>query len=810
MCITIGLPGVGKTCLKYLLMGEPPPELRNSTILSESPVRIEVSIRKISEIKLRSSGERWVEVNDKDMMEIVGGLIILFAEQYPESMTFLADSEAVVIEELDATTEAPDVTEHTPAKPAPKASLLQRFVNLIGRSKPEHDTPPPSEQESTSPSTAEASHHQVSLDSSAACRKAVDTIMGRLVDTIKRLKNAPKSSEVAVPDSRHEDGSIPKSDWVLFSDCGGQPKYHELLPLFVRHISAALCVLRLPDNLDKVQAVEYYSEDKPICLPAQSQLSAKDTIKCLVNTVQSFSSEHQKPKLIFVGTHLDELQKKEFSDRAQASTVESATQAESHLHLETLQEKNEVLINMLESEYSDHLVYHSKDMKQLIFPVNTLERGAQELAMASAIRRAVECSPAREEKVPVWWFIFEMLLQELAKQLKRKVLKKAECLDLARMLGFGATELEAVLVFFDQLNVIKYSPKVLPSVVFADSQTPLDKVSEYIRVSYLVRVGASKIELADSDLSPTEGKLKYFRDHGVITLELMREFPLHFVEGVFNEKDLSQLLVDLLIFAPIPTPPWDLKEESQPPKEEAQPVEKPQPKKRSKAKKKSEKTKESDKTKEPEKGPIEASGEHFIMASSLVSLSEAELAQHRIPSNSVATLLVKFPKGQRRAGVFCCFASHLIHHCGWDLLLDAKVPLYRNCIEFHPKRISPPVTVTVIDSNSFIEVHASICQEATDPERAGLLPILKGSVFGGITAACRTLHYKDTHPELGFFCPHHEATEHSLHSASVRPDRLYWCCDVDTKVSGRLRKQHLLWYGTATGKLLLKLICVHI
>ena len=370
------------------------------------------------------------------------------------------------------------------------------------------------------------------------------------------------------------------------------------------------------------------------------------------------------------------------------------------------------------------------------------------------------------------------------------------------MLGFGVTELEAVLVFFDQLNVIKYSPKVLPNVVFADSQTPLDKVSKYIRVSYLVRGGASTIDLAESDLSPTEGKLKYFRDHGVITLELMREFPLHFAEGVFNEKDLSKLLVDLLIFAPIPTPPWDLKEESQPPKEEAQPVEKPLHKKRSRAQK------ESEKTKEPKKAPIEASGEHFIMVSSLVLLSEAELAQHRIPSNSVATLLVKFPKGQRRAGVFCCFASHLIHHCGWDLLLDAKVPLYRNCIEFHPKRISPPVTVTVIDSNSFIEVHASICQEATDPERAGLLPILKGSVFGGITAACRTLHYKDTHPELGFFCPYHVATEHSLHSASVRPNRLYWCCDVDTTVSGRLRKRHHLWYGTATGKFLLS-VCAH-
>ena len=183
------------------------------------------------------------------------------------------------------------------------------------------------------------------------------------------------------------------------------------------------------------------------------------------------------------------------------------------------------------------------------------------------------------------------------------------------------------------------------------------------------------------------------------------------------------------------------------------------------------------------------------MPSSLVTLSEDQLQQHRLSSTSVATLLVKFPKGQRRAGVFCCFASHVIHHCGWDILLDTKVPLYRNCILFHPRRVSPPVTVTVIDSNSFIEVHASISAEATDLECARLLPILKGSVFGGITAACRALRYEHTQPELGFFCPYHEAKEHSLHSASIRSDNVYWCCDVDTKVSGRLQKRHSLWFG---------------
>ena len=183
------------------------------------------------------------------------------------------------------------------------------------------------------------------------------------------------------------------------------------------------------------------------------------------------------------------------------------------------------------------------------------------------------------------------------------------------------------------------------------------------------------------------------------------------------------------------------------------------------------------------------------MASSMLTLQEAELKQHRHCSPLVATLLVKFPKGQRRAGVFCCFASYVVCHCGWDIILDAKDPLYRNCIKFHPNKISPPVTITVIDSDSFIEVHANISKRATDAECAQLLPILKGAVFGGITAACIALRYQHTDPELGFFCPDHEAKDHSLHSASIRPNRLYWCCDVDTTVSDRLEKRHHLWFG---------------
>ena len=750
VCIIIGLPGVGKTCLKFLLMGLPPPELRSSTICAETPIRI--NVRAISEIKLMTSGEKWIEVNNDDMLNIVAQMIILVSEQDK-----IRPSEAKV-------TENP---------------LLKIFHWIKGNRRSMYQ-PPESHDDNLPVVKADPQQPSAHFE---ACQTAVKTIMENLVQIITRLRN--EKSKNASSLSRN----LLESIWVYLSDCGGQPQYHELLPLFIQHISAALCVLRLPDQLDKVQAVEYYCENQLLGVAQQSQLSAKDTIQCLVNTIQSFSTEGQKPKIILIGTHRDVLEEAAKQKQGASSThsdgessppQEPSTEPASS-PLESLEEKNRQLLEMLEPEFADQLIYHSKDMKQLLFTLNTLNPEEIDKAKASVIRKAVENAPAQEVDVPIWWYIFERLLQELAGKLGRKVLSKAECLEIANALGFKERHLEAALRFFDELNVIKYSPKVLPNVVFAESQVPLDKVSELVRESYLLRGDPSvQEEKLTSDSTPTEGKWKHFRDHGVISPELMKKFPRHYVPGIFTVDDLSELLKDLLVFAPIPTPEWEKPSQATVPSGTL-PMGSSSPSQNS---------------------PEQESEPHFIMPASLVTLSEAELAKQRTSSPLAAALLVKFPLGSRRAGVFCCFAVHLIRHCGWELLLNTKVPLYRNCIKFCLKKTSPPCIVTAIDSHSFIEVYANISAQATAQHCARLLPMVKGSVFSGIAAACRALKYKETYPEIGFVCPHHEASSDDstvktkLHSASVGHHNEFWCCDDDVSVSGLLQSRHHIWFGT--------------
>ena len=179
---------------------------------------------------------------------------------------------------------------------------------------------------------------------------------------------------------------------------------------------------------------------------------------------------------------------------------------------------------------------------------------------------------------------------------------------------------------------------------------------------------------------------------------------------------------------------------------------------------------------------------HFVMPTLLRTLTEAELESCRFSSPVAATLLVRFPLGYRRSGVFCCFVVHLIRHCGWDLLLNSKEPLHRNCIKMR-LLTNPPTSVVLIDSNSYIEVHVNAASDIPVNEYTTLLPVIKEAILSGMFAACKALNSKQTKPHLTFYCPHTpcsvKATSSSAspkpkdqHTATLTPNRKYWRCDL--------------------------------
>ena len=710
VCIIVGQPGVGKTHVKYLLLDKRPPHLRSSTICAETPVRIEV--RSVSGSRVQNIRGNWKEVSDEEMLDIVARMILQVEPQLSQKSEQGFFSKVAKLLQLDST-----------------GSTGAKLPNL--------DSPAKAKKKAKQPGTTTPAL-------SDACQEATKEIMDKLTERITKLRSG-EGSTPGGSSTLSLSEILLNSKWVYFTDSGGQPQYHELLPLFVRSISSALCVTRLTDKLDETQEVEYYQDGEQVGATQQSQLSAKDTIQCLVNTIQSYSSQEQPPKIIMVGTHLDKLEEAGDAD------------------LETLEEKNKKLLEMLEPEFSDQLVYSSQDMKKLLFPFNALNPGEKEKKMAQSIRGRVEDSGAKKVRIPIWWYIMELLLQELARKLGRGVLSRAECLTMARMLGIREKSFDAALEFFDKLNVIKYSPNVLPDVVFIESQIPLDKVSELVYHNYLLRQPAS----AEGTV-PVDGEWQHFRDKGVVSKECLKQFDRHYVPEIFSVDDLSEFLKKLLVFAPIQSQPGATTATNDPANKETR----------------------------------------FVMPALLITLSEAELEKYRISSPELATLLLRFPHGSRRAGVFCCFVVHLINHFGWSLLLENTEsdcePLYRNCIKMHLPT-DPPCSVTLIDSNSLIEAHVELAAESDPSECSALLNVIKNAILSGIDAACIALNYKETNIEFTFHCPHAQPSsqispadrskELLRHTATLNDKKTFLTCDIHRQNSYRLQAKHLVWFG---------------
>ena len=772
-CIFLGMPGVGKTHLKFLLLDQEPPHLRTSTNCAEAPVRIE--IRTITGTRVQTIGGRWQGVVEEEMFDVVGEMILI-AE--PESI--------LEVDQLEQ--DPPKQSEQ--AKPS--KSVFGRLLDWVRGNK--------TSDQATKETGASA--QTLSSSVSDACQRAMNAIMEKLIHCITKLRSRQGTSGEV---SKRTDL---KWRWVYVNDSGGQPEYHELLPLFVRRISTAVCVIRLPDKLDETQAVEYYREGERVGDVQQSQFTAKDTVQCLANTIQAYSTQDQPPKIIVVGTHLDKHEEKVLTAATTDPGCSGGATAASKV--ETLEEKDRQLREMLEPDFANQLVYYSESSspKQLIFPLNTLNRGEREMAVAESIRQSIEKSGAREEKVPIWWYIMELLLRELARELGRGVLRREECLEVARLLNIGEEDFEAALVYFDELNIIKYRPEALHGVVFIDPQIPLNKVSEMVFHSYKLR------DPSQAESTCLSEEWRHFRDRGVVTKECLEHFRRHYYQDIFSEDDLIKYLKGLLVLAPISMPEL-------PPSSPAAPSTETTGKQvatetAGKEAPMEAASKEATTAAVGEGAPASKSSkakERFIMPALLRTLAEAELQRHRLSSPVAATLLVRFPRGCRRAGVFCCFVVHLVRHCGWDLILDTEQQLFRNFIKMR-LLTSPPLSVVLIDSNTYIEVRVNAATGIPVSEYAGLLPVIKNAILSGISAACRALTYKQTKPQLTFYCPHTlpsiEAARSSgevdgvesksQHTATLTPDRKYWRCDLDPdNYFGMLEDQHTIWFGLPQG-----------
>ena len=314
---------------------------------------------------------------------------------------------------------------------------------------------------------------------------------------------------------------------IQIIDSGGQPQFHEILPIFLRRLSFYVFVFRLCDNLDSRPVVEFYTDGKPIGTPYESAHTIEQLLQHCVRTMRShrssLGSAHECPQIIVVGTH---------ADRERESK-------------ESREAKNEKIHKLLSPDFQNQIVYYNLAENKVIFALNAKEPGKDEEVVVGKMRKALVNNPfIQPDDIPLGWFALEILLEQMSQSLQRGVLSKEECLKTAvEKLHFKEDSLDAAIEYLDQISVLFHYRDILPDVVFADPQVILDKVTELVIKSFEINKLSKEQALS--------GEWKIFHQFARVTVEFLSQeaFNKHYVPGLFEAKHLVKLFKSLLIFA---------------------------------------------------------------------------------------------------------------------------------------------------------------------------------------------------------------------------------------------------------------------
>ena len=250
----------------------------------------------------------------------------------------------------------------------------------------------------------------------------------------------------------------------------------------------------------------------------------------------------------------------------------------------------------------------------------------------------------------------------------------------------------------------------------------------------------------DTEVLSTQSAYKggtQFRDHGIITVDFLRQFPKHYTEEVFTPADFLKLLTHLLIVACI-------------------------------------------------------TGEQYFMPCLLPELSSKEIDKHRSGSRApVAPILISFPGEWVSSGIFVAVVVFLQKEARWEIRHNHGTPvcLYHNCVQFGLP--SEPVVVTLIDSLAYLEVHVEVPLKLS----CQVCPKVLSAVLDGLEKAATIQGYDNQQIQLAFLCPQPikgQKCDSDPHPAAINNGHSWWTCSINTLVNGELTQKHLVWFGSTT------------
>ena len=459
----MGPGGSGKTCTLAAVLEEKPPSIRESTPCAKKPVRA-VAQCKIGVSNKTSSKTYFIRITDENYSDMIS-----------------------------------TTAKHIPLHTQPMLHVTQ----ATGQETDSIDASPESISESSSSRSPEVDKPVVPSWCGGFRR-----------ELLIRMNTGSKSSS-----------QLDGKDLFDISDSGGQPMFHEVLPVFVTNTMFGMLTVKLNERLDSHPLVEYYTNGERIGTPFKSPYTHLQIFRHCMRVLQSTCERGKCPKIAFIGTHRD---------------------LEHECPSEDRKEKNRKLLNIIPPQMKGSVI--SCTSESLLFAINAICPGDDDQAVLSNMRQLLldELLKVPRVMIPLRYFGLEMAFQRLAKYQKKAILSKEECFKEATTFHFTRESFEDALKYLKGLKLIMHYEDILPEVVFIDAQVLLDKITELVEHSLLVQ---SESRLPNCKAGSV-GSFEKFRC-GIITKEVLSRFKSHYVPNLFVEDDLILVLKHLLIVAEV-------------------------------------------------------------------------------------------------------------------------------------------------------------------------------------------------------------------------------------------------------------------
>ena len=351
--------------------------------------------------------------------------------------------------------------------------------------------------------------------SEAARKQSVTSSEEKSVERVQseaegRLESLLQSSEVEeefvslINSSPPSSEPILRQNWTYVIDSGGQPQFHEVMPVFLNGASDFVFVFKVHESLDKQPKIYYFHSGKQVCEPHPSFQTNEEILKQCTRTIRSFTAKNKDvppPRMLFLGTHQD-------------MVVEESLPG-------VLDSLHKRLKEILLPHFQEQIVFCDENMEDFIFTINAKKPEPKDRECAEAVRR---CLSGKKEgsktvKVPLRWHALHQKLKEIVAGLGKTVLTREQCRRGAESLGIDDESCEEALNFFNGLNMLFYFPGILPHLVFLEPQVVLDKVTELVEASYRMSEGKK-----GQQPKPKQGDWLKFRDYGQVTEKFLSEF----------------------------------------------------------------------------------------------------------------------------------------------------------------------------------------------------------------------------------------------------------------------------------------------